>query len=716
MVRPGGASLDSQRCTVMLAPARPLSTAMNLPAARVRACRRTSGYGLAAVAVVLGLGLGLRLVRLGEVPAGFHPDEAHNALDAWRILHGWRPAYLPGNNGREPLFMYAMALVFAGSAPTVATARLTAALAGAAAIAAQALFVANLPLPSARRIAVLSAAVVSLSFWPVAQSRYAIEAVALPMWMALALAGWWRLVRAVVAGERPARLVGLCLLTAALVAGANYTHLIGRILLPVILVHGIWLGHQMRRRAVAGWMGLTLALAMVLLLPMLQVFVREPSWFVHRSSIVSVFGREERPLTAIAQNGLHLLEAANLRGDVSWSHNLRSRPIFDPPLGVLYLVGLGLWGRDLLGRRGLWPQAGAVLLGLALFLSVLPSLLSIGAPNYTRLVGTWPVLFLLPAWGLHELTARLSRGRDSLWLALSSALLGLSLLWTVTDYFGRYATQPQVATAFLAPVRSRGQIVAEFAVHGPTYAMPALWQQSVVRFLCLGHAVRSFDPAGGFVIPQQAQADHARELATAVRYLCDPAEFDRCTAVARAKRLPSVRWSVLGDERGLPVLGVLELPAGSALPAWVQPLPSGNPVFGQAIELCGLQVTMADELADQAAMRSSSRGRLRIAACWRARGATKRDHNFFFHVLDSTGRSVAQADGSPLGGSYPTDTWLPGDIVLQWLELTVDEAVAPGPLQVRTGFYDWRTLDRLPLPESYDNAFELNSGVAMDGL
>ncbi|MCW5881325.1 MAG: hypothetical protein KIS91_10380, partial [Anaerolineae bacterium] len=129
--------------------ARPASSLLGLSA---------SHWTLLALAGIVLLGLGLRLFRLVEVPYGFHPDEGHNATDALAIIDGWRPAFLPRDNGREPLFSYLMAVTISLFGPTVWAARLVGALGGTLVIIAQFLFVRSLPLPRPRLAALLSAA------------------------------------------------------------------------------------------------------------------------------------------------------------------------------------------------------------------------------------------------------------------------------------------------------------------------------------------------------------------------------------------------------------------------------------------------------------------------------------------------------------------------------------------------------------------------------
>jgi hypothetical protein len=84
-----------------------------------------------AVLALMGLAVALRLPHLLDHPFWLNFDEGHYAWDATRILDGWRPAYLPANNGREPLFVYMLAGVFALFGPTLLAARLTGLLARA---------------------------------------------------------------------------------------------------------------------------------------------------------------------------------------------------------------------------------------------------------------------------------------------------------------------------------------------------------------------------------------------------------------------------------------------------------------------------------------------------------------------------------------------------------------------------------------------------------
>src|SRR5438105_12762770 len=100
-------------------------------AAWERAASRREGLALAAL--LMGA-LALRLWGLDAVPPGLSHDEAYDALNAVEILGGARPAFFESNNGREPLFMYLVAVSFGAFGVGAAPLRAVSALAGTIAV------------------------------------------------------------------------------------------------------------------------------------------------------------------------------------------------------------------------------------------------------------------------------------------------------------------------------------------------------------------------------------------------------------------------------------------------------------------------------------------------------------------------------------------------------------------------------------------------------
>ena len=69
----------------------------------------------------------------------------------------------------------------------------------------------------------------------------------------------------------------------------------------------------------------------------------------------------------------------------------------------------------------------------------------------------------------------------------------------------------------------------------------------------------------------------------------------------------------------------------------------------------------------------------------------------FVHLLDSAGRLVAQADGPPGEGAYPTTIWDVGEQVVDEKRLPWPSGEIAGPLRLAVGVYDPRDGSRLAL-------------------
>jgi 4-amino-4-deoxy-L-arabinose transferase-like glycosyltransferase len=114
--------------------------------------------------------------------------------------------------------------------------------------------------------------------------------------------------------------------------------------------------------------------------------------------------------------------------------------------------------------------------------------------------------------------------------------------------------------------------------------------------------------------------------------------------------------------------------------------------LGDVAELLGYDLETAE---------SRPGGTLRLVLYWRALQSTDISFTVFVHLVDSQGRSVGQQDTLPAGGTAPTVTWLPGEIIVDLHELTVRPEAIPGEYTIIIGLYDAVTGARLP---AYDAA------------
>mgnify|MGYP005855195543 CR=1 FL=1 len=122
--------------------------------------------------------------------------------------------------------------------------------------------------------------------------------------------------------------------------------------------------------------------------------------------------------------------------------------------------------------------------------------------------------------------------------------------------------------------------------------------------------------------------------------------------------------------------------------------PASGPVveFGPSIRLIGSTVRVSGRQVE-------------ISLIWQATGTVQADYTVFTHVYDGSGRLVAQSDGWPSGGNYPTSAWLPGEYVSDRRTILLPGIPSAQPFTVKVGLYDAETLERLPAnPRSLDRA------------
>ena len=97
--------------------------------------------------------------------------------------------------------------------------------------------------------------------------------------------------------------------------------------------------------------------------------------------------------------------------------------------------------------------------------------------------------------------------------------------------------------------------------------------------------------------------------------------------------------------------------------------------FGDQIGLAGysLDTTQSD---------------LQLDLVWRALAEMATSYRVFVHLVDAEGYILAQSDGEPANWTRPTTGWVAGEYVRDNHQLTLPEALPPGPLSLRVGLYD----------------------------
>jgi hypothetical protein len=84
-----------------------------------------------------------------------------------------------------------------------------------------------------------------------------------------------------------------------------------------------------------------------------------------------------------------------------------------------------------------------------------------------------------------------------------------------------------------------------------------------------------------------------------------------------------------------------------------------------------------------------------INLAWGLASPVTQDYQTFVHLRDAANHTVAQADGPPLAGWYPTSWWEVGEKVVDTRTFALPDEVAPGQYQLVVGWYDLTSGQRL---------------------
>jgi uncharacterized membrane protein len=86
---------------------------------------------------------------------------------------------------------------------------------------------------------------------------------------------------------------------------------------------------------------------------------------------------------------------------------------------------------------------------------------------------------------------------------------------------------------------------------------------------------------------------------------------------------------------------------------------------------------------------------LRLRLFWRVEATPDRDYTVFVHLLDTAGQLAGQGDNPPLGNSWPTGRWRPGDLVPDYYMVALSPELPAGEYVLSVGMYDPATGQRV---------------------
>ena len=89
-------------------------------------------------------------------------------------------------------------------------------------------------------------------------------------------------------------------------------------------------------------------------------------------------------------------------------------------------------------------------------------------------------------------------------------------------------------------------------------------------------------------------------------------------------------------------------------------------------------------------------GSLLVALEWESLAPVTQSYQVFVHLLDSSGAKLAQRDGQPVLWLRPTNTWQPGERIVDRYGLLLPDELPTGEYTVAVGLYDPATGERQP--------------------
>jgi 4-amino-4-deoxy-L-arabinose transferase-like glycosyltransferase len=626
------------------------------------------------LAIVL-VGAALRTYKLGKSPPGLYHDEAFNGQDALGVLAGKHPIFFEGNNGREPLFLYAMALGMAIWGRTPFAVRIAAAIFGTFTIPATFLMARAW---FGTRVGLSSAALIAVGPWPINLSRIGLRAVSMPLVTALALWLWW------IGRRQQGCRRKLWLVLGGLLLGLSlYTYTAARFVLVAVIGFALFQAWVSKERFARSEWAYVLLPACVAMAPLIGYGVTHWQAFAERTAQVSILNpviNHGDPLGMLAHNVLRAAGLFAYRGDAIPRHNVPLRPLFDPVVSVFWLLGVLL-------SLGKMRRSGAHALAL-IWTGVLlvPTILAEDCPHFLRAVGVLPVAAVFPALGLEWMHGRLAQAGHTRtgYLAVGGVLI-VSGLWGTYDYFVRHVgASEELGYYFEADQLREAVEINRFLgtgwqgtgigePHGApvagrrVYLGPRLWEDRITVNLL----VASPDRVAILGRDQPVEADHVLALVW---------PFENMTVVRQVLPAPAeiavwpgpVEKGDLDEEPRLLYVAFQGDRLREASPAKAR--------FGGGLELLDWHTSATEEGLTQLDLR------------WRTTRPLSRDYTVFVHV-ECDGTTIAQDDRAPGAGYYPTSWWRPGDEITDTHVL--DAPYDPTGHRVWVGWYELNSMQHL---------------------
>jgi 4-amino-4-deoxy-L-arabinose transferase-like glycosyltransferase len=617
-----------------------------------------------------------RAFHLSAAPPGLDGDELFNAIDALRVGPGNWLVYFEGNNGREALFLYLIAISLNLFGETVWALRLPAALLGVGSVLLTFMIGRT---EFNRRVGLLGAAIMAVSLWPIMQSRWGLRAVSLTFFTSLTVYLFSQAFR------RNERATLPWLAAGAALGLTMYTYIPSRLFPLVILIWFAWFALNNRDSFPSYWrihrrdIVLSFFVALLLFAPFGLYMVQNPESVNQRVSGLetSIEKAQSGEPAAILESISNVLLMFTFRGDPQARYHFDARPVFDPLLGLFFYIGLATCIWLAFRHENRRRRSSYVLLPLWMGGMLAPNLILGVGTSFLRGSGAIVPIYLTAALGVDRvyrwLVARWP-ARQRSWQILFTGMATVGLLLIFVDswqsYFNVWVNNPKVRLTYEAELGEIGRYLAENPVPDDTeiftgYEFVLDYAPQALAFFSR-QPVTWFDYSKSFA--WRPDGNSAWYLSTISRPYNDEAVKIMS---------PNGRAEVVNYDNGDAAFSIFKID-----PDQVKGTPQ-HPVdirFENAPWLVGIDLPAFFFRGET----------VRLNTHWLIPESLSPQPNRFTFIevqlQDESGNNWV-SDDSLLG--YPQAGWKAGDRFTQAFDLKIPEGIPPGPVYLKFGLRDF---------------------------
>lgn len=626
-------------------------------------------------------------------------------MDALTILQGERPVFLATNFGREALFSYLVAACFAVLGSGALAIHVTSAIVGILTIPAVYLVAEEMFSAEEGVLAqfggLLAALTVAISYWHLNWSRYGVRAILVPLFAATTLCLLWRGLRT---GSRWA--FAACGFSLGL---SMYTYQAARVIPLLVLLGFVYVICSRKSFSRNDLVNLVLifTVALIVFAPLGYYFLTHPGSSTQRiGQAFALVGASQElgsSVRTIFNQSVKILLMFSLRGDDEPLYNIPGRPVLNPFLSIVFFWGLGV--SLLRVKRPLY-----LFLLTWLGLMSVPALLAQYGPAAKRAIGTLPAVamlitigLLVPCDALRRWAARCSPSWSKVLNLAPLIVVGVGFAYTgvatYRDYFLIWARDPNLFTHFEVGLSAIGEYIGELPPEERVYLSPALQEHpSVVLHSRLREGVKGYNGRVCLVLPTRTAHD--------TTYVVVPGDDKNSLDLLR-EYFP--RGRIVGEgplHYQEPYFLAYRVPASAE--AQIEPSHRLEANWDNKIGLLGYDLNTPAYKAGE---------KIHLALYYQGLSKMRKDYTVFTHLLGpynpaTDGPLWGQDDSEPCRRFYPTSSWDIGEIVIDRFTISIPTETPPGNYNLTVGFYQWPTLERLPVLDvagqvAADNAISL---------